>query len=87
MFNDAEYLRLKAESPGCILMVRSGDFYEQFFGDAQLMARECGLTLMHRDRLSLNPVQMTGFPYHQLEFYIRRLVSRGHRVAVCEMVK
>ncbi len=78
------YPKLKAESPGSILLFRMGDFYELFFEDAELASKRLGLTLTSRDKNSANPVPMAGFPYHALEGYLAKLVALGHRVAVCE---
>lgn len=82
-----QYHKLKKEYPtGTILSFKVGDFYEFFFEDATLTAKVLGLTLTTRDKASTNPVPMTGFPYHQLDNYLQRLLEAGHRVAVCEQV-
>lgn len=81
------YLEVKAQTPGTILLFRIGDFYELFYEDAQTAARVLGLTLTSRDKGSSNPVPMAGFPYHQLDNYLRRLIQAGFRAAVCEQVE
>lgn len=81
------YLEVKAQNPGTILLFRIGDFYELFYEDAQTAARALGLTLTSRDKGSTNPVPMAGFPYHQLDNYLRRLIQAGFRAAVCEQVE
>jgi DNA mismatch repair protein MutS len=81
------YLEVKAQTPGTILLFRIGDFYELFYEDAQTVARVLGLTLTSRDKGSSNPVPMAGFPYHQLDNYLRRLIQAGYRAAVCEQVE
>lgn len=81
------YLEVKQQNPGTILLFRIGDFYELFYEDAQTAARVLGLTLTSRDKGSTNPVPMAGFPYHQLDNYLRRLIQAGHRAAVCEQVE
>lgn len=81
------YLEVKAQNPGTILLFRIGDFYELFYEDAQVAARALGLTLTSRDKGSTNPVPMAGFPYHQLDNYLRRLIQAGFRAAVCEQVE
>jgi DNA mismatch repair protein MutS len=81
------YLEVKAQNPGTILLFRIGDFYELFYEDAQTVARVLGLTLTSRDKGSTNPVPMAGFPYHQLDNYLRRLIQAGFRAAVCEQVE
>ena len=81
------YLEVKAETPGAILLFRMGDFYELFHEDAETAAKVLGLTLTSRDKGSVNPVPMAGFPYHALEGYLNKLIHSGHRVAVCEQVE
>src|SRR6185295_18040692 len=81
------YLEVKAQNPGTILLFRIGDFYELFYDDAQTAARVLGLTLTSRDKGSTNPIPMAGFPYHQLDNYLRRLIQAGFRAAVCEQVE
>jgi DNA mismatch repair protein MutS len=81
------YLEVKAQYPQTILLFRIGDFYELFYEDAQTAARTLGLTLTSRDKGSTNPVPMAGFPYHQLDNYLRRLIRAGFRAAVCEQVE
>src|SRR5438270_8863813 len=78
-----QYQDAKAQHPGMLLLFRMGDFYETFDEDAQLAARVLGLTLTSRDK----QVPMAGFPHHQLENYLRKLLHAGHRVAVCDQVE
>ena len=82
----AKYQEIKQQNPGSVLLFRVGDFYETFFEDAQTIARILGLTLIHRDKNSADPIPMAGFPYHALESYLRKLIAAGQRVAVCEPV-
>ena len=81
------YLEVKAEYPQTILLFRIGDFYELFYDDAKQAARVLGLTLTSRDKGSANPIPMAGFPFHQLDNYLRRLIQAGFRAAVCEQVE
>src|SRR4051794_15874060 len=78
-----QYREAKAQHPGMLLLFRMGDFYETFDDDAELAARVLGLTLTSRDK----QVPMAGFPHHQLENYLRKLLHAGHRVAVCDQVE
>src|SRR4051812_18816382 len=78
-----QYREAKAQHPGMLLLFRMGDFYETFDDDAELASRVLGLTLTSRDR----QVPMAGFPHHQLENYLRKLLHAGHRVAVCDQVE
>jgi DNA mismatch repair protein MutS len=77
-----QYREAKERHPGMVLLFHLGDFYEMFEEDAQLVHTVLGLTLTHRDKLP-----MAGFPHHQLETYLRRLLQAGHRVAICDQVE
>ncbi|MEZ6063823.1 MAG: DNA mismatch repair protein MutS [Planctomycetaceae bacterium] len=81
------YREVKAENPGAILLFRMGDFYELFYEDAQNAARVLGLTLTSRDKSSENPIPMAGFPYHQLDNYLQKLIHSGFRAAICDQVE
>jgi len=81
-----QYEDAKAASGDAIRFFRMGDFYELFHEDAKTVARVLGLTLTSRDK-GENPIPMAGFPYHQLEGYLARLVRQGFRVAVCEQIE
>src|SRR5882672_9298269 len=69
--------------PGMLLLFRMGDFYECFDDDAREAAKVCGLTLTTRDR----GLAMAGFPHHALEAHLRKLITAGGRVAVCEQTE
>lgn len=78
-----QYQEAKARHPDMLLLFRMGDFYELFFSDAELASRLLQLTLTSRDK----QVPMAGFPYHQLEPYLRKLIQLGQRVAICEQIE
>lgn len=78
-----QYLEAKKRHPGMILLFRMGDFFETFDEDAELISRVLGLTLTSRDKT----VPMAGFPHHSLEHHLRKLLSSGYRVAVCDQVE
>ena len=80
------YYETKAEYEDAILMYRLGDFYEMFFEDAEKASRELELTLTGRDCGSGRRAPMCGVPYHAVDGYIARLVSRGYKVAICEQL-
>jgi DNA mismatch repair protein MutS len=82
-----QYLALKDEHPRAILLFRLGDFFEAFFDDAQLVARELQLTLTSRPVAKGQRIPMCGIPHHALHTYLRRLIDRGHRVAICDQVE
>lgn len=81
-----QYFDAKAACPDALLFFRMGDFYELFHDDAKTAARLLGLTLTSRDK-GENPVPMAGFPYHQLDGYLAKIVSSGMRAAICEQVE
>src|SRR5205814_7541263 len=72
----------KEKHPDMLLLFRIGDFYELFGEDAETAHKLLGLTLTTRDR----QLAMAGFPHHQLETYLHKLLKEGQRVAVCEPV-
>lgn len=82
-----QYLRAKALHPDAILLFRMGDFYETFFEDAHLLARETGVVLTSRNSSDPDPIPLAGFPWHQVESYVAKLLRAGHRVAICEQVE
>jgi DNA mismatch repair protein MutS len=81
-----QYLDAKGACGDALLLFRMGDFYELFFEDAKTAARVLGLTLTSRDK-GENAIPMAGFPYHQLESYLGKLIASGFRAAVCEQVE
>jgi len=81
-----QYQAAKAACPDALLLFRMGDFYELFHDDARTAARLLNLTLTSRDK-GENPIPMAGFPHHQLESYLAKLIAAGCRAAVCEQVE
>ena len=80
-----QYIQLRDQHPGVILLFRVGSFYEVLFDDAELVARELGLKLGDRPSGgSAEPVPQCGFAHHALEHFLPRLLRLGYRVAVCE---
>ncbi len=81
-----QYLSVKDEFPDALLFYRIGDFYEMFFEDAQTASRELELVLTGRDCGLEQRAPMCGIPYHAAETYIRKLVEKGYKVAICEQL-
>lgn len=75
-----QYRAAKEKHPEMILLFRVGDFYEVFDADADTLHKLLGLTLTTRDQT----IRMAGFPHHQLETYLHKLLKEGQRVAICE---
>ncbi len=82
-----QYSAIKKEHPNALLFFRLGDFYELFFDDAVLAARELQITLTSRNKEKGMAIPMCGVPYHAAEGYIAKLIRRGFKVAVCEQVE
>jgi DNA mismatch repair protein MutS len=82
-----QYAAIKKEHPSALLFFRLGDFYELFFDDAVLAARELQITLTSRNKEKGIAVPMCGVPYHAAEGYISKLIRRGFKVAVCDQVE
>jgi len=82
-----QYLQIKQDYPDTILMYRLGDFYEMFFDDAKIASRELELVLTGRACGNSEKAPMCGVPYHSVDSYISRLVSRGYKVAICEQTE
>ena len=81
-----KYRDTKDQYEDAILMYRLGDFYEMFFEDAETASRELELTLTGRDCGNGRRAPMCGVPYHAVDNYIARLVSKGYKVAICEQL-
>lgn len=79
-----QFDRIKAEHPDTILFFRMGDFYELFHDDAHIGGEVLGLTVTSRDKNSDNPIPMAGFPWHAMQGQLRKMLSKGYKVTVCE---
>ncbi|MBA2735404.1 MAG: DNA mismatch repair protein MutS [Pyrinomonadaceae bacterium] len=79
-----QYLEIKANHRDAILLFRLGDFYEAFDNDAHLLARELDIVLTSKPMGKGMRVPLAGIPHHVLERHLATLISRGHRVAICE---
>ncbi|WMJ81997.1 DNA mismatch repair protein MutS [Clostridium sp. MB40-C1] len=82
-----QYLEVKDRNKDCIIFFRLGDFYEMFFDDAEIAARELELVLTGRDCGLEKRAPMCGIPYHSANSYITRLVNKGYKIAICEQLE
>ncbi|HXE82518.1 MAG TPA: DNA mismatch repair protein MutS [Gemmatimonadales bacterium] len=82
-----QYRDIKSRHPQTILFFRMGDFYEMFEDDAKLAARELGLTLTSRNNGGAAEVPLAGVPVKAATEYLRRLIAKGHRVAIAEQIE
>src|SRR6266446_2686049 len=82
-----QYHAIKSRYPHALLLFRLGDFYELFYEDAIIAARELQITLTSRNREKGQPIPMCGVPYHAADSYIARLIRAGFKVAICEQME
>lgn len=82
-----QYAAIKKQHPNALLFFRLGDFYELFFEDAVVAARELQITLTSRNKEKDQAIPMCGVPYHAAEGYLSKLLRKGFRVAICEQME
>src|SRR6266568_4214418 len=82
-----QYSAIKKDHPSALLFFRLGDFYEMFFDDAVLAAKELQITLTSRNKEKGIAVPMCGVPFHAAEGYISKLIRKGYKVAICDQVE
>src|SRR5215469_3088707 len=82
-----QYAAVKKEHPTALLFFRLGDFYELFFDDAVVAAKELQITLTSRNKEKGVAIPMCGVPHHAAEGYIAKLIRRGFKVAICDQVE
>ncbi|GAA5415183.1 DNA mismatch repair protein MutS [Paraliobacillus ryukyuensis] len=82
-----QYLKIKADYKDSFLFFRLGDFYEMFFDDALKASKELEITLTSRDGGGDERIPMCGIPFHSSSNYIKNLVEKGYKVAICEQVE
>ena len=82
-----QYAAIKKEHPNALLFFRLGDFYELFFEDAVVAAKELQITLTSRNKEKGIAIPMCGVPYHAAENYISKLIRKGFKVAICDQME
>jgi DNA mismatch repair protein MutS len=82
-----QYAAIKKQHPNALLFFRLGDFYELFFEDAVVAARELQITLTSRNKEKDQAIPMCGVPYHAAENYLSKLLRKGFKVAICEQME
>ncbi len=82
-----QYLDVKSKHVDTVVLFRMGDFYETFNEDAQIASQVLGIVLTKRSNGAAAEVPLAGFPHHALDNYLHKLVTAGHRVAICEQVE
>ncbi len=83
----AQYARIKAAHPDCLLFYRMGDFFELFFDDAVAAARALGIQLTKRGKHQGDDIPMCGVPVVRSDEYLQKLIACGFRVAICEQLE
>ena len=82
-----QYMQIKEQYKDCILFYRLGDFYEMFFEDAKICSKELEIALTGKRIGNEERAPMCGVPYHAVDNYLSKLITRGYRVAICEQVE
>ena len=82
-----QYAAIKKQHPNALLFFRLGDFYELFFEDAVVAAKELQITLTSRNKEKDHAIPMCGVPYHSAEGYLSKLLRKGFKVAICEQME
>lgn len=83
-----QYHKVKAQYQDALLFFRMGDFYEMFYDDAAIGARELDVVLTARPQgKQRERVPLCGIPHHRLEFHLTRLIEKGYKVAICEQLE
>ncbi|MCR5266508.1 MAG: DNA mismatch repair protein MutS [Cyanobacteria bacterium RUI128] len=82
-----QYLKIKLEYQDALLLYRMGDFYETFFEDAGVMAKELELTLTGREAGDIGRIPLAGIPVKAVDNYVRKLIDKGYKVAICEQLE
>ncbi|MEI8133783.1 MAG: DNA mismatch repair protein MutS [bacterium] len=82
-----QYSSIKSRYPDTILFFRMGDFFETFGEDAVITAKVTGIALTKRNNGTAGHVELAGFPHHQLDNYLPKMIRGGYRVAVCEQLE
>lgn len=82
-----QYLQIKRDNPGILIMYRLGDFYEFFFEDAEVVARELQLVLTKKSAGNNRKIPMCGIPHHAYVPYLAKLIDAGHKVGIVEQVE
>ena len=82
-----QYTQVKAEHPDALLFFRMGDFFELFFDDAVVAARELSITLTSRNPGAEAKVPMCGVPHHSVDSYLAQLLAKGYKIAICDQIE
>eukprot|EP00804_Cyclotella_cryptica_P002275 CCRYP_004013-RC/>CCRYP_004013-RC protein AED:0.05 eAED:0.05 QI:159/1/1/1/1/0.85/7/1379/1047 len=76
-----QWWEIKASHADCVLLFKTGKFYEMFHDDADVAAKELGMAYMK------GVVAHAGFPEAAYDKFLGMLVERGYRVARVEQTE
>lgn len=79
-----QYISIKKQHPNRLVFFRLGNFYELFYEDAQIASSSLDIVLTKRGQQQGEPIPMAGVPVHTAQNYLKKLVSQGHSVVICE---
>lgn len=82
-----QYIEIKEKYPDTLIFYRVGDFYELFFNDAIVGAKELEIVLTGKDAGVEERVPMAGVPHHAVDSYLDTLTNKGYKVAIVEQVE
>lgn len=82
-----QYMEIKDQYQDILLFFRLGDFYELFFEDGEICARELELTLTGKNAGLSERIPMCGVPHHAVKGYIEKIVNKGYKVAIAEQME
>ncbi len=82
-----QYVEIKNSHKNHLLFFRLGDFYELFFDDAIVVSKELEIVLTGKECGLNERAPMCGIPYHSVGPYIKKLIDKGFKVAICEQVE
>lgn len=81
-----QYFDLAEAHPGCLLLMRVGDFFEAYGPHAETLARDLEIVLTSKE-CGDGRTAMAGVPFFALDTYLRMLIQKGHRVAIAEQME
>ena len=84
-----QYLNARSTlGTGSVLFFRMGDFYEAFFDDAKLLAKELEITLTGRAEANYpgGKIPMAGVPARAVKPYIAKLLEKSYKVCIAEQM-
>jgi len=82
-----QYADIKKQHQDTLLFFQVGDFYELFYDDAITTSRALGITLTSRGKSKNGmSIPLCGVPVHTIEFYLKKLLDQGFKIALCDQL-